>query len=93
MAPAVVEAYYQKVPLIVISADRPQEDIDQNVGQTMRQYGALDNYVARSVNLTDAMGDNVLLFRTKSKDEIFEIVDFILKHHNEVNWVDKYMAL
>lgn len=58
VAPAVVEAYYQKVPLIVISADRPQEDIDQNVGQTMRQYGALDNYVARSVNLTDAMGDN-----------------------------------
>ena len=41
----------------------------------------------------DAMGDNVLLFRTKSKDEIFEIVDFILKHRNEVNWVDKYMAL
>ena len=58
VAPAVVEAYYQKVPLIVISADRPQEDIGQNVGQTMRQYGALDNFVERSVNLTDAMGDN-----------------------------------
>ena len=58
VAPAVVEAYYQRVPLVVISADRPQEDIDQNVGQTMRQYGAVDNYVAHSVNLTDAMGDN-----------------------------------
>lgn len=58
VAPAVVEAYCQNVPLIVISADRPQEDIGQNVGQTMRQYGALDNYVACSVNLTDAMGDN-----------------------------------
>src|SRR5574344_2263746 len=58
VAPAVVEAYYQKVPLIVISADRPQEDIDQNVGQTMRQYGALDKFVERSVNLTDALGDN-----------------------------------
>lgn len=58
VAPAVVEAYYQNSPLIVISADRPQEDIDQNVGQTMRQYGALDNYVRHSVNLTDALGDN-----------------------------------
>ena len=58
VAPAIVEAYYQRVPVIVISADRPQEDIGQNVGQTMRQYGALDNYVACSVNLTDAMGDN-----------------------------------
>ena len=58
VAPAIVEAYYQRVPVIVISADRPQEDIGQNVGQTMRQYGALDNYVACSMNLTDAMGDN-----------------------------------
>ena len=28
-----------------------------------------------------------------NNDTIFEIVDFILKHRNEVNWVDKYMAL
>lgn len=60
VAPAVVEAYYQHRPLIVISADRPQEDIGQNVGQTMRQAGALDNYVRKSVNLTDALGDNTL---------------------------------
>ncbi|MGN0281510.1 MAG: 2-succinyl-5-enolpyruvyl-6-hydroxy-3-cyclohexene-1-carboxylic-acid synthase [Prevotella sp.] len=58
VAPAVVEAYYQRLSLVVISADRPQEDIDQNVGQTMRQAGALDNYVCRSVNLTDALGNN-----------------------------------
>lgn len=59
VAPAVVEAYYQHLPLVVISADRPQEDIGQNVGQTMRQYGALANYVRCSVNLTDAMRDNL----------------------------------
>ena len=58
VAPAVVEAYYQRQSVVVVSADRPQEDIDQNVGQTMRQYGALDNFVKRSVNLTDALGDN-----------------------------------
>ena len=58
VAPAVVEAYYQRQSLVVISADRPQEDIDQNVGQTMRQHGALANCVCCSVNLTDALGDN-----------------------------------
>ena len=58
-APAVVEAYYQHRPLVVISADRPQEDIGQNVGQTMRQAGAMDNYVRKSVTLNDALGDNM----------------------------------
>ena len=42
---------------------------------------------------SDAMGDNVLLFRSKSKDEIFEIISFILKHRSESNWFDKYTNL
>mgnify|MGYP000981900836 CR=1 FL=1 len=42
---------------------------------------------------SDAMGDNVLLFRTKSKNEIFEIISFILKHRSESNWFDKYTNL
>lgn len=73
VAPAVVEAYYQHVPLIVISADRPQEDIDQNVGQTMRQYGALSNCVCRSVNLTDAMGDNMYYHNRLINEALFEM--------------------
>ncbi|WP_455539153.1 ATP-grasp domain-containing protein [Terrisporobacter sp.] len=40
----------------------------------------------------DAMGDKVLLLRTKCKDEVFEIVDFILKYPHKVNYFDKYMA-
>ena len=42
---------------------------------------------------SDAMGDNVLLFRSKSKDEIIEIISFILKHRSESNWFDKYTNL
>ena len=34
-APAIAEAYYQQLPIIVISADRPQEWIDQNDSQTL----------------------------------------------------------
>ena len=47
-APAVAEAYYREIPLIVISADRPSEWIDQNDSQTMRQPGALSGIVKTS---------------------------------------------
>ena len=40
-APAVAEAYYRKVPLIVVSADRPARWIGQDDSQTIRQPGAL----------------------------------------------------
>src|SRR5690606_18108959 len=40
-APAVAEAYYRQIPLIILSADRPQELIDQRDGQTIRQFEAL----------------------------------------------------
>ena len=36
-APAIAEAYYQKIPLFVITADRPAEWIDHGEGQSMRQ--------------------------------------------------------
>lgn len=52
-APAVAEAYYQGVPLIVISADRPQQWIDQDDSQTLRQHGALQNFVKRSYDIPD----------------------------------------
>lgn len=56
-APAVAEAFYREVPLIVITADRPQEWIDQDDSQTIRQYGALDNIVKESYNIPVETGD------------------------------------
>lgn len=50
-APAVAEAYYRKIPLIVVSADRPEEWIDQADSQTIRQRGALENIVSGSYSL------------------------------------------
>ena len=46
--PAIAEAFYQKVPLIVLSADRPEYCIDQGQGQTIRQNGALDLHLKES---------------------------------------------
>lgn len=59
-APAVAEAYYRQIPLIVISADRPMEWIDQDDSQTLRQYEALAHYVKRSYNVpADCREDNM----------------------------------
>ena len=51
MAPAVAEAYYRNVPLIVVSADRPGRWIDQADSQTLRQPAALTSVVKRSYNI------------------------------------------
>ncbi|NTW26284.1 MAG: 2-succinyl-5-enolpyruvyl-6-hydroxy-3-cyclohexene-1-carboxylic-acid synthase [Lentimicrobium sp.] len=54
-APAIAEAYYQKVPLLVITADRPAEWIDQGDGQTIRQSNVFANYIRKSFNLPAAI--------------------------------------
>ena len=45
-APAVAEAYYQKVPLLLITTDRPEAWIDQGDGQTIRQTEAFGGLVS-----------------------------------------------
>jgi 2-succinyl-5-enolpyruvyl-6-hydroxy-3-cyclohexene-1-carboxylate synthase len=50
-APAIAEAYYQKIPLIVFTADRPKEWIDQQDGQTIRQQNLYHNYIVKSFEL------------------------------------------
>lgn len=44
-APAIVEAYYQEIPLVVITADRPVEWLGQADGQTISQNGVYNNYI------------------------------------------------
>lgn len=42
--PAIAEAFYQQVPLLVLTADRPPESIDQWEGQAIRQRGVFENH-------------------------------------------------
>ena len=46
--PAIAEAYYQNLPLVVFTADRPPEWIDQADGQTIRQTELFKNHVKQS---------------------------------------------
>jgi 2-succinyl-5-enolpyruvyl-6-hydroxy-3-cyclohexene-1-carboxylate synthase len=50
-APALAEAYYQRIPLLVVSADRPVEMVDQGDGQTIRQKDVYRNYIRKSIEL------------------------------------------
>lgn len=51
-APAICEAYYQSIPMLVLTADRPENKIDQGVGQSMRQKNMYTNYVNGSYQLS-----------------------------------------
>lgn len=46
--PSIIEAYYQEVPLLIFTADRPPEWVDQQDGQTIRQQNIFQNHVLAS---------------------------------------------
>lgn len=50
-APAIAEAFYQRIPLIVFTADRPAEWIGQWDGQTISQQGIYGPHVKRAYHL------------------------------------------
>lgn len=51
--PAVAEAFYAQIPLIVLSADRPSNKIDIGDGQTIRQAHVFANHSLFDVNLDE----------------------------------------
>ncbi len=50
-ASAISEAYYQKIPLLILTADRPEHLIDVGDGQTIRQNEVFKNYIKKSYEL------------------------------------------
>lgn len=55
--PAIVEAYYQCLPLVVITADRPKAWIDQGDGQTIVQQEIFGQHVRYACNFNERMDD------------------------------------
>jgi len=55
--PAVAEAFYSQIPLIVISADRPHDKIDIGDGQTIRQENVYANHIVYTANLLEDASD------------------------------------
>ncbi|WKW45441.1 2-succinyl-5-enolpyruvyl-6-hydroxy-3-cyclohexene-1-carboxylic-acid synthase [Myroides sp. JBRI-B21084] len=51
--PAVAEAFYSQIPMIVVSADRPTSKIDIGDGQTIRQRNVFENHSLFNANLSE----------------------------------------
>ncbi|MBL7871431.1 MAG: 2-succinyl-5-enolpyruvyl-6-hydroxy-3-cyclohexene-1-carboxylic-acid synthase [Cyclobacteriaceae bacterium] len=52
-APAIAEASLQEISLLILTADRPREWIDQWDGQTIRQNNIYGNHVKKSFDLPE----------------------------------------
>jgi 2-succinyl-5-enolpyruvyl-6-hydroxy-3-cyclohexene-1-carboxylate synthase len=55
--PAFAEAFYSQIPLIVVSADRPQSKIDIGDGQTIRQENVFANHSLYNANLVETVSE------------------------------------
>lgn len=54
-APAIVEAYYQNVPLWILTADRPKGWEGKGENQTIQQFDIYKNYIELSLEMEESM--------------------------------------
>lgn len=51
--PAIAEAYYSNIPLVILSADRPKNLLEIGDGQTIKQANVFKNHILTSVDLKE----------------------------------------
>jgi 2-succinyl-5-enolpyruvyl-6-hydroxy-3-cyclohexene-1-carboxylate synthase len=71
--PAICEAYYQRVPLVVITADRPAELIDQWDGQTIHQNEIFEKHILESFETPQEL--NQINAQQKLEEIIYDAVE------------------
>ncbi len=76
-APAVAEAFFQQIPLLIFTADRPPEWIDQLDGQTIRQVNIYGDHVKKSFQLP------VDLDNPEAKTHTYRIINEAINHTQE----------
>lgn len=76
--PAFAEAFYSQIPLIVISADRPQSKIDIGDGQTIRQENVFENHSLFNANLHEDVS-------TENDLKINEAINTAITHKGPVH--------
>ena len=65
--PAIAEAYYSNIPLVVLSADRPKHLVDIGDGQTIKQKDVYGEHVLYSTSLKLDLKDSD---KTNSENEL-----------------------
>ena len=72
-APAVAEAFYQNIPLIVLTADRPGYWIDQGENQTIRQNNIYHDFCKKEITLPMGESEKELWFAGRIINETLNI--------------------
>lgn len=78
--PAVAEAFYSDIPLIILSADRPENFIDIGDGQTIRQKNVFEDHILYSANCSE--GED---FQIKNETEINVALNTAIELHGPVH--------
>jgi len=72
-APAVAEAFYRNIPLIVLTADRPDYWIDQQENQCIQQQGIYANFTKKEISLPLGETENELWLAAREINECLNL--------------------
>jgi 2-succinyl-5-enolpyruvyl-6-hydroxy-3-cyclohexene-1-carboxylate synthase len=77
--PAVAEAFYSNIPLVVLSADRPKYMVGIGDGQTINQREVYGTHVAYAANLKDDIPENKTFTKAEKELPIFKNLEHKLE--------------
>jgi 2-succinyl-5-enolpyruvyl-6-hydroxy-3-cyclohexene-1-carboxylate synthase len=72
-APAVAEAFYQNIPLVVLTADRPTFWIDQGENQSIRQNNIYQGFIKKEITLPMGESEKELWFAGREINECMNL--------------------
>lgn len=72
--PAIAEAFYQKIPLVVLTADRPLDLLNQQDGQMINQVNVFGNHVRGSLNFDSILRTSHSELRTFLNKSMFPVM-------------------
>ncbi|MEL6810942.1 MAG: 2-succinyl-5-enolpyruvyl-6-hydroxy-3-cyclohexene-1-carboxylic-acid synthase [Bacteroidota bacterium] len=78
--PAIAEAFYSDIPLVVLSADRPEHLIDVGDGQTIRQENVFANHILYSASCKEGEG-----MQEVNEAEINKALNMAILQHGPVH--------
>jgi len=71
--PAVAEAFYQSIPLIILTADRPDYWIDQAESQCIRQENIYQNFTKKEISIPIGESEKELWFGARQINECLNL--------------------
>lgn len=72
--PAIAEAFYQKIPLVILTADRPLDLLNQQDGQMINQVNVFDSHVRGSLNFDSILRTSHSELRTFLNKSMFPVM-------------------